>query len=77
MAEARVLVGVTMAATFTVSAKPEVEFVRSVAKRDEHNPFDVCSPSEKLCQKKHPCQIGTSGDVIWLKSSCLSCTATS
>ena len=64
---------VTMATAFTASAKLEVEFVRSVARRrgsnescDEHNPFDVYSPSEKLCseKKRHPCQIRTSGVVI-------------
>ena len=41
-----------MAATFTVSVKSEVEFVHSAAKRNEYNPFDVCSPFEKLCQKQ-------------------------
>ena len=50
---------VTMATAFTVSAEPEIEFVRSVARRcgcnescDDLNPFDVYSPSEELCSEK-------------------------
>ena len=50
--------GVTMATAFTVSANPEVEFVRGAARSggfnescDEYNPFDVYSPSEKLCSE--------------------------
>ena len=63
---------VTMATTFAVSAEPEIEFVSSVAKKrgfnepcDDYNPFDAYSPSEQLCpEKKHLCQVGTSGVVI-------------
>ena len=46
---------VTMATAFTAPVNPEVQYVRSVAKRrgfnasrDEFNPFDVYSPSEKF-----------------------------
>ena len=42
-----------------MSAKPEIEFVRSVARRrgfdescDDYNPFDVYSLSEKLFTEK-------------------------
>ena len=42
---------VTMATAFTVSAEPDIEFVRSVARRrgfnesrNDRNPFDVYSP---------------------------------
>ena len=50
-----------MATAFMVSAEPEIEFVRRVARErgctescDDYNPFDVYSPSEKLCTERAP-----------------------